>query len=187
MEPLDLTRVIVRPIRADERGDWDALMRDETVYRITRVAPERGDAARLLALNRGHWAIENPSHWVRDVTFDADRSQVRKGAGPPVMACLRNFVISLIRRLLRSSSTSIASALRHPPARGDRRAHTVKPDTTRAAAPMGPRLRPPRARIRASGRSQARYQAPPRLTPRACARQRSSAAPQGACLKGSTR
>jgi hypothetical protein len=58
---------------------------------------------------------------VRDVTFDADRSQVRKGAGPHVMACLRNFVISLIRRLLRSSSTSIASAsasaLRHFAAR----------------------------------------------------------------------
>ncbi len=36
-------------------------------------------------------------HWVRDVTFDEDRSQIRKGFGPRVMATLRNLVISLFR------------------------------------------------------------------------------------------
>jgi hypothetical protein len=60
-DPLDFpyVRQIARVQRTTIRGDST---RDETVYRITRVAPERGDAARLLALNRGHWAIENPSH-----------------------------------------------------------------------------------------------------------------------------
>ena len=59
---------------------------------------EHADAARLLALVRGHWHIENQSHWVRDVTFDEDRSQVRCGNIPQVMATLRNTVIGLMRK-----------------------------------------------------------------------------------------
>ena len=49
------------------------------------LAPS-GNTARLLALVRGQWQIENKSHWVRDVTFDEDRSQVRCGNIPQVMA-----------------------------------------------------------------------------------------------------
>jgi hypothetical protein len=48
-------------------------------------------------LNRGHWSIENRLHYVRDVTFDEDRSQVRRGNGPQMMASLRNVVLSLLR------------------------------------------------------------------------------------------
>jgi hypothetical protein len=36
-------------------------------------------------------------HWVRDVTFDEDRSTVRCGHIPQVMALLRNTTISLLR------------------------------------------------------------------------------------------
>ncbi len=64
----------------------------------------------MLALNRGHWGIENRLHWVRDVTFDEDRSQVRTGAGPQVMASLRNLAITVLRL---AGCTSIAAALRH--------------------------------------------------------------------------
>ena len=85
----------------------------ETAWLITSLAPEHADAARLLALNRGHWAIENRLHWIRDVTFDEDRCQARTGAGPQVLACLRNVAIALVRRLTRAWSKSIASALRH--------------------------------------------------------------------------
>jgi hypothetical protein len=48
-------------------------------------------------------------HWVRDVTFDEDRSQVRTGAAPQVMATLRNLVITLLRR---AGHTNLAAALR---------------------------------------------------------------------------
>jgi predicted transposase YbfD/YdcC len=48
--------------------------RVEVVYGVTSLPPERATPARLLELVRGHWAIENKSHWVRDVTFDEDRS-----------------------------------------------------------------------------------------------------------------
>jgi predicted transposase YbfD/YdcC len=74
-------------------------VRHKTVYGLTSLAPVRADAARLLQLTRNHWSIENCSHWVRDVTFGEDRSQVRKGDLPHVMAALRNCVIGLFHFL----------------------------------------------------------------------------------------
>jgi predicted transposase YbfD/YdcC len=71
--------------------------RHEVVYGMTSLAAHQADAARLLRLVRQHWQIENQSHWVRDVTFDEDRSQVRCGAIPQVMAAVRNVAIGLMR------------------------------------------------------------------------------------------
>ncbi len=83
--------------------------REEVVAGVTSVGPERANAARLLALVRGHWQIEHQSPWVRDVTFDEDRSQVRCGNIPQVMAALRNTVIGLRRW---AGDTNIAAACR---------------------------------------------------------------------------
>jgi predicted transposase YbfD/YdcC len=71
--------------------------RVEVVYGVTSLRPDRATPERLLALVRGQWQIENKSHWVRDVTFDEDRSQVRCGNIPQVMAALRNTAIGLLR------------------------------------------------------------------------------------------
>ena len=84
-------------------------VREEVVAGVTSLAPERADAARLLTLVRGQWHIENQSHWVRDVTFDEDRSQVRCGNIPQVMAALRNTVIGLMRW---AGYTNMAAACR---------------------------------------------------------------------------
>ena len=46
---------------------------------------------------RGHWSIEDKIHWVRDVTYDEDRSQIRAGTGHQVMAALRNAAIGALR------------------------------------------------------------------------------------------
>lgn len=89
--------------------------RTEVAYLITSLSPEKASAKRLLALNRGHWEIENRLHWVRDVTFAEDASQVRTGSGPQMMATLRNVAISLIR--LRRKTSGIARALRDMAAR----------------------------------------------------------------------
>lgn len=83
--------------------------RGEIVYGVTSLSPAQASPARLLALVRGHWTIENRLHWVRDVTFDEDRSQIRRGAGPQVMATLRNLAISLLRL---AGAPFIAPALR---------------------------------------------------------------------------
>ena len=81
----------------------------ETVYGITSLKPARADLPRLLQLNRGHWSIENRSHYVRDMAYDEDRSQIRVKQGPRMMAALRNFVIGLLRL---GGVKNIASALR---------------------------------------------------------------------------
>ena len=84
--------------------------RHERVYGVTSLAPERARAHDFLRLLRGHWHIENRTHWVRDVTFDEDRSPVRTGAIPQVMAALRNTVLGLLRR---TGAPNIAAACRH--------------------------------------------------------------------------
>lgn len=68
------------------------------------------DPARIAALVRGHWEIENRLRWVRDVTYDEDASHVRTGTAPRVMASLRNLAISALRQ---TGHTNIAAALRH--------------------------------------------------------------------------
>jgi predicted transposase YbfD/YdcC len=83
--------------------------RAEVVYGVTSLPPKRATPERLLELVRGHWHIENKSHWVRDVTFDEDRSQVRCGNIPQVMAALRNTAIGLLRW---AGHTNIAAACR---------------------------------------------------------------------------
>ena len=80
-----------------------------SAYAVTSLPPEEADAVRLLNLWRGHWGIENRVHWVRDVTLDEDRSQVRTGAAPQIMAGLRNLTISLLRL---TGEPNIAAALR---------------------------------------------------------------------------
>ena len=47
----------------------------------------------------GIGGIETRLHWVRDVVYDEDRSQVRTENGPRVMATLRNTAISLLRHV----------------------------------------------------------------------------------------
>ncbi|MGH7272033.1 MAG: hypothetical protein ACREJ3_16505 [Polyangiaceae bacterium] len=88
----------------------------ETCCGITSLRSDQACPQRLLRLSRGHWAIENELHWVRDVTFDEDRSQVRKGHAPQTLATLRNVVIGLLRV---ARAANIAAALRYLAARTD--------------------------------------------------------------------
>jgi hypothetical protein len=85
------------------------VVRTETVYGVTSLTPEQAAPARLLRYVREHWHIENRSHWVRDVTFDEDRSPVRVGSTPQIMAALRNTVIGLIRA---TGTTRVAATTR---------------------------------------------------------------------------
>ena len=71
----------------------------ERVYLISSQTRAQASAEQLLALNRGHWGIENKLHYVRDVAYDEDRCRARKGNTPRTLACLRNFAISLLRWL----------------------------------------------------------------------------------------
>jgi predicted transposase YbfD/YdcC len=83
----------------------------EICFGFTSLSKKKADAARLLDLNRGHWSIENKVHYVRDRTFDEDRSQIRKKNAPQTMACLRNLAISVLR-LAGAGNGQIPAALR---------------------------------------------------------------------------
>src|SRR5579884_2138089 len=82
----------------------------EVVYLITTLSAQEASPERLLELNRGHWSIENRTHYVRDVTFGEDRSRLRTGNAPQIMAALRNLAITLIHR---SGSCHIRASRRH--------------------------------------------------------------------------
>ncbi|MCA1696205.1 MAG: ISAs1 family transposase [Actinobacteria bacterium] len=97
---------ITRKTRRLDGTTWTT----EVAYAVTSLAAEHATASQLASWVRGHWHIENRLHWVRDVTFDEDRSHIRCGSGPRVMASLRNLVISILRI---NGTTNIAQALRH--------------------------------------------------------------------------
>ncbi len=80
----------------------------EVVYLIT--SDPDADPETLAAWVRGHWEIENKLHWVRDVTYLEDKSLVRTGNAPCVMATLRSLAISLLRL---DGHKNVARANRH--------------------------------------------------------------------------
>ncbi len=85
----------------------------ETRYFITSVPREVAGAAGLLRWSRGHWTIENRSHYVRDVSMGEDASRIRKASGPEVTA-LRNLAIGFLRS---TGASNIAESLRRNAAR----------------------------------------------------------------------
>ena len=78
-------------------------------YFVTSVPRVVAGAGLLLRWVRGHWTIENRSHYVRDVTFGEDASRIHKGSGPEAMAASRNAAIGLLRA---TQVDNIAAALR---------------------------------------------------------------------------
>jgi predicted transposase YbfD/YdcC len=94
-----------------DRGGLDGVRTSkEIVYGITSLVPNRSGPAQIATHTRLHWTIENGLHYVRDVTWGEDASQVRTGNAPRVMAALRNLAISTLRQ---AGTTNIAKALRH--------------------------------------------------------------------------
>jgi hypothetical protein len=85
------------------------------VYLITSLPAPRATAAALLRWKRGHWLLES-WHWVRDVTFGEDASQIHAGQAPQVFAVLRNAAISLLRWQGAQSPTAVQRDLATYPA-----------------------------------------------------------------------
>jgi predicted transposase YbfD/YdcC len=96
--------------RRRRRLDQPRRFTTETVYAITDLQAHQAKPWQLADWIRGHWSIENKTHWVRDVTYDEDRCQIRTGTGPQVMATLRNAAIGALRL---AGITNIAAANRH--------------------------------------------------------------------------
>jgi Transposase DDE domain len=102
--------------RVESTVDYSGKSTTEARYFITSAPREITGAAKLLECTRGHWTIENKSHYVRDVTLGEDASRIRKAAGPQVMAALRNVAVGILRTL---GVDNIAAAMRRNAARVD--------------------------------------------------------------------
>jgi predicted transposase YbfD/YdcC len=85
------------------------------VLGITSLDAREAAPEHLAAYVRGHWAIENKVHWVRDVTFREDSSQIRTGSRPRIMATLRNLAIGLIRQAGYTKIAATIRRIRHDP------------------------------------------------------------------------
>jgi predicted transposase YbfD/YdcC len=82
----------------------------EIRYGITSLSRKEALPKELLCYLIDHWRIETSSHYVRDDTLGEDRSRIRKGSGPQIMATLRNVSIGIIRV---AGGTNIAEAVRY--------------------------------------------------------------------------
>jgi predicted transposase YbfD/YdcC len=97
-------------LERERRGKKSGQRQVEVVYGITSLSAKQAGPRVLLALARGHWGIENRSHYVRDVTFAEDGCQGRCGSVPQVLAALRNTAIGLLRQ---AGWNNIAAATRY--------------------------------------------------------------------------
>jgi len=93
-------RYVTRTVRVKKGKRWIRQQRRSAVavFIITSLSSREAGPEHIAAYVRGHWTIENKVHWVRDVTFREDSSQVRTGPLPRVMATFRNLAIGLIRQ-----------------------------------------------------------------------------------------
>lgn len=81
-----------------ERTNASGETEREVHYGITRLPPSLATPQRLLALVRRHWGIENGLHYRRERPLDEERSQVRTGHAPHLLATLNNTAIGLVAR-----------------------------------------------------------------------------------------
>jgi predicted transposase YbfD/YdcC len=66
-------------------------------YLITSLSRNRVTLDQIEQFRRGHWTIENVTHYPRDESFGEDRSTIRTGNAPQALAALRNAVAALLR------------------------------------------------------------------------------------------
>jgi predicted transposase YbfD/YdcC len=67
----------------------------ETRYYLSSL---ENDAKLLNEAARSHWGVENSLHWVLDVTFDEDRSRIKKENAPENFGLLRRLALCLLKK-----------------------------------------------------------------------------------------
>jgi predicted transposase YbfD/YdcC len=102
------TRTVRRRSKGNRKYRRKKITTSVAVLGVTSLSSREAAPEHLATYVREHWSIENKIHWVRDVTFREDASQVT-GSRPRVMATLRNLVIGLIRQ---AGYTKIAATIR---------------------------------------------------------------------------
>jgi predicted transposase YbfD/YdcC len=82
----------------------------EIALGLTSRTAHEASPQRLLAINRGHWAIESV-HYLIDWNYDEDRSRIRTGFGPENITRLRRFAVGILKSFQKQYQ-SIAAMMR---------------------------------------------------------------------------
>jgi predicted transposase YbfD/YdcC len=82
-------------IMVDRTGTRDDRPFTETVYYLSSQSLP---ADIYMTLIRGHWAVENRLHWVKDVTFSEDYPPRLGGHAPVNWAIFFTWIVTLVRR-----------------------------------------------------------------------------------------
>ena len=73
---------------------------------VTSLTADEANAARLAALARGQWSVENPNHWRHDALWGEDRCRLRhKNAACARRCCARCCAAVGVRRCGSSSAS----------------------------------------------------------------------------------
>lgn len=82
----------------------------EIALGVTSRTPQQASAQQVLAINRGHWAIESV-HYLIDWNYDEDRSRIRTGFGPENITRLRRFAVGILKSFQKPAQ-SVAKLMR---------------------------------------------------------------------------
>lgn len=67
----------------------------ETRYYISSLP---ANAEKIAKAARSHWGIENKLHWVLDVTWNEDKSRIRKDNSPEIISMMRKWALNIINQ-----------------------------------------------------------------------------------------
>ncbi|HYZ08929.1 MAG TPA: ISAs1 family transposase [Pseudonocardiaceae bacterium] len=82
------TRNIRKQVKNSRRYKTVQVKTAVAVLGVTSLSSKEAAPEHLATYARRHWSIENKIHWVRDVTFREDASQIKTGSRPRIMATL---------------------------------------------------------------------------------------------------
>lgn len=103
----------------EDKGKWEGLRCIAMVESVRELNGTRSyerrcflasvelNAKRFACACRGHWGVENPLHWVMDVTFREDDSRARSGNAAENLATLRRLALNMLKTETSQSKLSL--------------------------------------------------------------------------------
>ncbi|WP_149988891.1 ISAs1 family transposase, partial [Microcystis aeruginosa] len=85
-----------RIIKVERRGSRGDKTYEETAYYISSLTESAQVFSKII---RGHWKIENQLHWVKDVIFEEDKSQISDFQASSNWSILTTIGLNLFRGL----------------------------------------------------------------------------------------
>ena len=85
-----------RVIKVERRGSRGDKTYEETAYYISSLTESAQVFAKII---RGHWKIENQLHWVKDVIFEEDKSEISDFQAASNWSILTTIGLNLFRGL----------------------------------------------------------------------------------------